>query len=68
MNDVNWRDAIIRVLSAEGEPMHYKDIAEAIAEQELRTEFGATPAATVDHQHFQAAHRKATRLRPFSST
>jgi hypothetical protein len=28
--------------------MHYKDIAEAIAEQELKTEFGATPAASVN--------------------
>jgi hypothetical protein len=27
--------------------MHYTDIAEAIAEQQLRTELGATPASTV---------------------
>jgi hypothetical protein len=46
--DLSWKEAIIEVLSSEGEAMHYKDIAEAIAEQELRTEFGATPAASVN--------------------
>jgi len=47
MRDLSWRDAIIRVLADNPEPMHYTAIAEAIAEQELRSEFGATPAGTV---------------------
>lgn len=48
MPDLNWRDAISQVLRANHEAMHYAEIAEAIAEQQLRTEFGATPAATVN--------------------
>jgi hypothetical protein len=48
MSELNWRDAIIRVLRGSPDPMHYTDIAEAIAEQGLRTEFGATPAASVN--------------------
>ena len=47
MADLSWRDAILRVLQDRSEPMHYTAIAEAIAEQELRSEFGATPAASV---------------------
>ena len=47
MPDPSWRDAIKQVLQSSPEPMHYTAIAEAIAEQQLRTEFGATPAATV---------------------
>jgi len=46
--ELNWRDAIIHVLQGQSDPMHYTDIAEAIAEQGLRSEFGATPAATVN--------------------
>lgn len=48
MSDLNWRDAIIRVLEGSPEAMHYLEISEAIAEQQLRSEFGATPAATVN--------------------
>ena len=48
MQDLGWREAIMRVLRDAGEPMHYTDIAEAIAEQELRSDFGATPAASVN--------------------
>ena len=48
MPDLGWKEAIIRVLSAAAEPMHYTDIAEAIADQGLRTDFGATPAASVN--------------------
>jgi len=47
MSDNSWRDAIIKVLEGSSEAMHYTDIAEEIAEQGLRTEFGATPAASV---------------------
>jgi hypothetical protein len=48
MAELNWRDAIIQVLQGSPDPMHYTEIAEAIAEQGLRTEFGATPAASVN--------------------
>jgi len=48
MPDLNWRDAIIRVLQGRSDPMHYPDIAEAIAKQGLKREFGATPAASVN--------------------
>ena len=40
MADLNWRDAIIQVLKGSREVMHYTEIAEAIAKQELRKEFG----------------------------
>lgn len=48
MAELSWRDAIVRVLQGSADPMHYTDIAEAIAEQGLRAEFGATPAASVN--------------------
>jgi HB1/ASXL restriction endonuclease-like protein with HTH domain len=48
MPDLSWRDAIVQVLQGSPEAMHYTAIAEAIAKQELRTEFGATPAASVN--------------------
>jgi hypothetical protein len=48
MNELGWKEAIVKVLTASANPMHYTEIAEAIAEQGLRTDFGATPAATVN--------------------
>jgi hypothetical protein len=48
MSEMSWRDAIISVLQEHTDPMHYTDIAEAIAERGLRSEFGATPAASVN--------------------
>ncbi|MDC3958922.1 HTH domain-containing protein [Polyangium jinanense] len=48
MENYGWRDAAIKVLEGSAEPMHYADIAEAIAEQRLRSEFGATPAIAVN--------------------
>lgn len=48
MPDLTWRDAIIQVLQGRTEPMHYTEIAEAIVEQGLRSEVGATPASTVN--------------------
>ncbi|MEX8503566.1 MAG: HTH domain-containing protein [Leptothrix ochracea] len=48
MPNLSWRDAITTVLRGSTEAMHYTEIAEAIAKQELRTEFGATPAASVN--------------------
>lgn len=47
MPDLTWRDAILRVLRGASEPMHYTEIAEAIAEQGLRSDLGATPATSV---------------------
>lgn len=48
MPELNWRDAIIQVLQGRSDPMHYTDIAEAIAKQGLKKQFGATPANTVN--------------------
>jgi len=48
MTDLSWREAIIKVLQKSLEGMHYTAIAEEIADQQFRTEFGATPAATVN--------------------
>lgn len=48
MQDLSWRDAIIQVLESNKEAMHYADIAEAIVTGRLRSEVGATPAATVN--------------------
>jgi hypothetical protein len=47
MPNPGWRDAIIQVLQQSAEPMHYAEIAEAIVEQGLRANVGATPARTV---------------------
>ncbi len=47
MPDMNWREAIIKVLQNENEPVHYADITESIMEQGLKTQVGATPAASV---------------------
>jgi hypothetical protein len=33
MAEIGWKDAIVKVLTAAGEPMHYVDIAEAITNQ-----------------------------------
>ena len=48
--DMTWKDAIEEVLRQAGGSMHYKDIAEQIVSQNLRTVVGATPAATVSAQ------------------
>lgn len=46
--DMPWRRAIEKVLAEADGPMHYKDIAEKIVSDGLRTQsVGATPAATV---------------------
>lgn len=47
MSDLPWKEAIENVLDDAQEPMHYSDIAEAIAEKGLRTDLGATPANSV---------------------
>ena len=48
MPNLSWREAVLEVLKTSPEAMHYADIAETIAERELRTEFGATPAISVN--------------------
>lgn len=45
---LSWREAAITVLKASPEALHYTEIADAIAERGLRSEFGATPAQTVN--------------------
>jgi hypothetical protein len=46
--ELTWPKAIDKVLAASPTPLHYKEIAERIIAQELRTSLGATPAATVN--------------------
>lgn len=58
---LSWRDAIIRVLSDANGPMHYSDIADAIAERELRQELGATPANSVNGCIFVSMQREGDR-------
>jgi hypothetical protein len=47
MPELGWKEAIVRILSKSAEPMHYTDIAEAIATEGLKSKFGATPASSV---------------------
>ncbi len=44
---LTWRKAIEKVLSEASGAMHYKDLTDKIIEAGMRTELGATPAATV---------------------
>jgi len=48
MGSLGWKEATVKVFENAGEPLHYTEIAEAIAEQQLRNEFGATPASSVN--------------------
>ncbi len=48
--ELTWREAIDKVLGATATPLHYKEIAEKIITNGLRTSLGATPAATVNAQ------------------
>jgi hypothetical protein len=48
--EMTWRKAIDKVLAESKTPLHYKDITERIIAQSLRTNLGATPAATVNAQ------------------
>lgn len=49
MPNLSWKDAILAVLNEASEPVHYTDIAEAIADQDLRgtSGVGANPANSV---------------------
>ena len=46
--DLSRRDAITQVLEGAQGAMHYSDIADAITQQKLRRNMGATPANTVN--------------------
>lgn len=48
--ELTWREAIDKVLGATTTPLHYKEIADKIIGNGLRTSVGATPAATVNAQ------------------
>lgn len=48
--ELTWREAINKVLGAATSPLHYKEIADRIIAECLRTSLGATPAATVNAQ------------------
>ena len=48
--DLTWREAIDKVLGATASPLHYKDIADKIIADGLRSNLGATPSATVNAQ------------------
>lgn len=62
MGYLTWGDAIVRVLSQAKAPMHYSEIADAIAEQELRDDLGATPANSVAATIAQQLQNKVTRV------
>jgi hypothetical protein len=47
VQDMPWRQAIVKALQDSGEPMHYAEIAQAIIDKGFRVNVGATPAATV---------------------
>lgn len=47
MAELTWPEAIIQVLTQQGQAMHYTEIADAIVSQGLRTNVGATPANSV---------------------
>lgn len=47
MTDLTWVDAIRRVLTDNGQPMNYADIADEILIRKYRKSGGATPAQTV---------------------
>jgi hypothetical protein len=46
--DLTWPQAIEKVFASSTTPLHYKEIAERIIAQGLRTSLGATPAASVN--------------------
>jgi hypothetical protein len=47
MPDLGWKEAITEILKESDEPLHYTEIAERIAHEQLRA-VGATPAASVN--------------------
>ena len=57
----SWKEAIIEVLEAEGQSMHYANIAEEIQRRKLRSSFGATPANTVYTALFESIKKDGDR-------
>lgn len=48
--NLTWRQAIDRVLGSSSTALHYRDIADRIIAERLRSKLGTTPAATVNAQ------------------
>ncbi len=63
-NELTWRKAIEKVLSAAPGAMHYRDITDTIIELGYRTSLGATPAATVS-AHLTTAIKREGSNAPF---
>jgi hypothetical protein len=59
-NELTWRKAIEKVLSAAPGAVHYRDITDTIIERGYRTSLGATPAATVSAQITTAVKREGS--------
>ena len=47
MEDLKWKEAIVKILEQEKKALHYTEIAELIAERRYRKSLGATPQDTV---------------------
>ncbi|MGE3966360.1 MAG: HTH domain-containing protein [Planctomycetota bacterium] len=47
MAELQWKEAIEKVLAGQSDPVHYVKIAELVAQQGLKKKVGATPAASV---------------------
>src|SRR5437870_6804266 len=47
MPELGWKEAIEKVLTKHGDPMHYTDITQAIVQEGLKKKVGATPATAV---------------------
>lgn len=62
--ELTWRKAIEKVLSEAPAAVHYRDITDAIINQSLRVNLGATPAATVS-AHLTTAIKREGNSCPF---
>jgi hypothetical protein len=47
MAELEWKEAIAKVLNEEKKELHYAEITELIAQRDYRTSLGATPQSTV---------------------
>ena len=50
MNELDWKDAIEKILSEEKKQLHYTEIAELIAKRGYKISLGATPQNSVNSQ------------------
>lgn len=64
-SELTWRKAIEKVLSASTTPLHYNEITEQITADGLRTNLGATPAATVS-AHISTSIKKDGASSPYT--